>query len=94
MERHILMPPTLRRHMGCDAQVLCACVLMLWWSRCDTLPGKVIDPNIFRTLFQGADRMTVERVTRFYLGEFQTTLTKGGKYINQLDPEEEKALIR
>lgn len=38
--------------------------------------------------------MTVERVTRFYLGEFQTTLTKGGKYINQLDPEEEKALIR
>lgn len=43
---------------------------------------------------QGADRMTVERVTRFYLGEFQTTLTKGGKYINQLDPEEEKALIR
>ncbi|CAN0173985.1 unnamed protein product, partial [Ectocarpus sp. 8 AP-2014] len=43
---------------------------------------------------KGADRMTVERVTRFYLGEFQTTLTKGGKYINQLDPEEEKALIR
>lgn len=38
--------------------------------------------------------MTVERVTRFYLGEFQTTLTKGGKYINELDPEEEKALIR
>lgn len=38
--------------------------------------------------------MTVERVTRFYLGEFQTTLTKGGKYINQLDPEEEKALMR
>lgn len=43
---------------------------------------------------QGADRMTVERVTRFYLGEFQTTLQKGGKYINQLDPEEEKALLR
>ena len=43
---------------------------------------------------QGADRMTVERVTRFYLGEFQTTLTTGGKYINQLDPEEEKALNR
>ena len=38
--------------------------------------------------------MTVERVTRFYLGEFQTTLTTGGKYINQLDPEEEKALNR
>lgn len=38
--------------------------------------------------------MTVERVTRFYLGEFQTTLTKGGKYINELDPEEEKALMR
>lgn len=43
---------------------------------------------------QGADRMTVERVTRFYLGEFQTTLTKGGKYINELNPEEEKALVR
>lgn len=43
---------------------------------------------------KGADRMTVERVTRFYLGEFQTTLTTGGKYINQLDPEEEKALNR
>lgn len=38
--------------------------------------------------------MTVDRVARFYLGEFQNSLTKGGKYINQLNAEEEKALVR
>ncbi|CAM9284287.1 unnamed protein product [Discosporangium mesarthrocarpum] len=43
---------------------------------------------------KGADRITVERVTRFYLGEFQDTLQGGGKYINQLDPEEERRLAR
>ena len=48
----------------------------------------------FHTVSKGADRLTVERIARFYLGEFQSTLTKGGKYINQLDPEEEKALVR
>ncbi|CAM9657209.1 unnamed protein product, partial [Phaeothamnion confervicola] len=43
---------------------------------------------------KGADRMTVERVARFYLGEFESTLSGGGKWINQLDPEEEKGLRR
>ncbi|CAM9176522.1 unnamed protein product [Choristocarpus tenellus] len=43
---------------------------------------------------KGTDRITVERVTRFYLGEFQHTLKSGGKYINQLDSEEERKLAR
>lgn len=49
---------------------------------------------VLLVVVQGADRMTVERVTRFYLGEFQTTLQRGGKYINELDADEEKALMR
>lgn len=49
---------------------------------------------VLMVVVQGADRMTVERVTRFYLGEFQTTLQRGGKYINELDADEEKALMR
>lgn len=38
--------------------------------------------------------MTVERITRFYMGDFHSTLKRGGKYINQLSQQEEKALIR
>lgn len=70
--------------MGVDLQV----VVSWWWCR------DMLRPCLALVGPQGADRMTVERVTRFYLSEFQTTLTKGGKYINQLDADEEKALIR
>jgi predicted unusual protein kinase regulating ubiquinone biosynthesis (AarF/ABC1/UbiB family) len=43
---------------------------------------------------RGADRMTLERVARFYLSEFQDTLQGGGKWINQLDAEAERKLKR
>lgn len=41
---------------------------------------------------RGADRMTLERVARFYLNEFSATNKSGGKYINQLGVEEEAKL--
>ncbi|CAM9129363.1 unnamed protein product [Chrysoparadoxa australica] len=56
---------------------------------CDALE----DMDIIR---RGADRMTLERVARFYLTEFESTLKAGpkSKWINELDAEEEKQLRR
>ncbi|KAG5178472.1 ABC1 family-domain-containing protein [Tribonema minus] len=43
---------------------------------------------------RGADRMTLERVARFYLTEFKTTMEGGGKWINELDAQGEEELRR
>lgn len=76
--------------LTCGVAATLTMLLILWWL---ALYRVRLDCDDWM-ITQGADRMTVERVTRFYLGEFQTTLTKGGKYINELDPEEERALVR
>ncbi|CAM9790093.1 unnamed protein product [Chrysoparadoxa australica] len=40
----------------------------------------------------GADRISVERVARSFLGEFTNTITKGTKWTSELDREEQKQL--
>jgi len=46
-------------------------------------------------LQEGSDRVSVERISRFFLGEFQKTLATNedeAQWINQMTPEEKKAL--
>ena len=41
-------------------------------------------------LRRGADRVSVEKIARFFLAEFKNTLKSGGKWLNELDKEEQK----
>lgn len=41
-------------------------------------------------LRRGADRVSVEKIARFFLAEFKSTLKSGGKWLNELDKEEQK----
>jgi hypothetical protein len=43
-------------------------------------------------LQQGADRFSVEKIARFFLDEFTKTIEAGGKWLSQLDKEEQKRI--
>lgn len=45
-------------------------------------------------LRRGVDRLSVEKIVRFFLTEFTTTVSSGGKWVNQLSKEEQKEIRR
>lgn len=45
-------------------------------------------------LRRGADRVSVEKIARFFLNEFQKTMSGSQKWINQLDKNEQKRVVK
>jgi len=43
-------------------------------------------------LRRGVDRQSVEKVVRFFLGEFQGGITQGGQWVSQLPKEEQRSI--
>ena len=56
-------------------------------------PKEVCDSlESIEVLKQGVDRVSIEKITRYFLSEFNTAIKPGEKWVSQLSKEEQKEI--